>query len=276
VISSSMTCPLLITATLEVSCSDGVKLSYSRDRILRHMEGVVAWLQDSRFREIVFVKNCALKILSEVLVKAAEAYGKRLEFVQVDASRPTAWQGKGYDEGDMVRKALQSSAVLASAERFCKVTGKLFYECDPLFEVHDRQGIIYMERVYPAGRLIGFRKLLGVFYRSRRLAWVLPFLKKSLGVPWLVVKAASDYHVDTRFYHVSKKFYCSNLLESHKRVQDALGYPLEAAFYDELKNSLECSFLMKRPKNYGHSEIINSFPEIICREAMELSQAIIK
>ena len=273
-----MTCPLLITATLEVSCSAGVKLSDTRERVLRHMEGLVAWLQDSRFREIVFVKNCALKIRSEVLVKAAEAYGKRLEFVQVDASQYTARQGKGFGEGEMVAKALEQSMMLCAAERFCKVTGKLFYQQDPLFEIHGREGMFHMERVYPSGRLVGLRQHLGIFYRSRRLAKVLPFLHERLRVPWSLVAAASEFWIDTRFYYVSKQVYRERLMSSHERVHDALGYSLEAAFYDDLSGSSECGFLTKNPIIYGCSGTLGTvaaeLPEDIRREAQELAKKI--
>ena len=274
-----MTCPLLITATFEVSGSAGVKLSDPRERVLRHMEGLVAWLRDARFGQIVFVKNCKLKIRPEVLVQAAEAHGKRLEFLQVDASPRTVRQGKGYGEGDMVGKALERSAVLVAAESFCKVTGKLFYEQDPLFETHGREGMFHMERVYPSGRLVGLRRRLGIFYRTRRLAWVPPFLHESLAVPWSLVAAASDYWVDTRFYHVSKRVYRERLVASHKRVHDALGYSLEAAFYDDLCGSSECGFLMKSPIIRGCSGTLGTvaaeFSEDIRSEARELAEAVL-
>lgn len=274
-----MTCPLLITATLEASVSLEVKLTDTRERVMRHMEGLVAWLRDSRFRDIVFVKNCALKIRPDVLGKAAEAHGKRLEFVQVAASPCTIRQGKGYGEGDMVAKALESSVVLADVGSFCKVTGKLFYERNPLFEMHGRDGMFHIERVYPSGRLVGMRRWLGFFYRSRRLAWVLPFLHERVGVPWSLVAVATDYWVDTRFYHVSKRIYRERLMDSHKRVHDALGYSLEAAFYDDLRSSSECGFLMKNPIIRGcsgtHGTVAAEFSEDIRREALELSEAII-
>lgn len=274
-----MTCPLLITASLEVSGCSQVKLSDTRERVLRHMEGLVAWLWDERFGQIVLVKNCALKIRSEMLVKAAEAHGKRLEFVQVDASPRTARQGKGYGEGDMVGKALESSAVLVAAESFCKVTGKLFYEHNPLFETHGREGMFHMERVYPSGKLVGLRRLLGIFYRTRRLAWFLPFLNESLAVPWSLVAAAPDYWVDTRFYHVSKRVYRERLAASHERVHDALGYSLEAAFHDDLRGSSECGFLMKSPIIRECAGTLGAmaaeFSEDISREARELSEAVL-
>ena len=274
-----MNCPLLIIATLEVSESAGVKLSDTRERVLRHMEGLVAWLRDGRFGELVFVKNCALKIRPEVLEQAAEAHGKRLEFVQVDASPRTALQGKGYGEGDMVRKALEGSSTLAAAEGFCKVTGKLFYQQDSLFEMRGRGGMFHMERVYPSGRLVGLRQWLGIFYRSRRLAWVLPFLHKRLRVPWSLVAAASEFWVDTRFYHVSKRVYHERLISSHERVHDALGYSLEAAFYDDLSSSSECGFLTTNPIIYGCSGTLGTvaaeFPEDIRGEAEEWAKKII-
>jgi hypothetical protein len=138
--------------------------------------------------------------------------------------------------------------------------------------------MFHMERVYPSGRLVGLRRRLGIFYRARRLAGMLPFLHERVGMPWSLVAAAADYWVDTRFYHVSKRVYRERLMASHERVHDALGYSLEAAFYDDLRNSSECGFLMKSPIIRGYSGTLGTvaaeFSEDIRREARELAEGV--
>jgi hypothetical protein len=187
------------------------------------MEGLVAWMRDPRFKEIVFVKNCSLEIRHGILEKAAEAYGKRLEVLQVGSSPLTLQRGKGFGEGDMVRQTLEKSLILAHAQSFCKVTGKLFYERDALFEMHGRSGMFHVVSAQAAGLLVGLRRRLGVFYRSRHISGWLPFLHKNFGLPWSLLAAAPEYWIDTRFHHVSKKVYRERLLASHLRVHDAMG-----------------------------------------------------
>jgi hypothetical protein len=85
---------LLITAAFDVGETPHVKLRDTRQRVLHHMEGLLAWLESSDFRQIVFAKNCGTKIPASVLCETAAAFGKELEFLEIPSSKLTARQGK--------------------------------------------------------------------------------------------------------------------------------------------------------------------------------------
>lgn len=49
--------PLLITAAFNVGETPHVKLRDTRQRVLHHMEGLLAWLEGAEFGPIVFAKS---------------------------------------------------------------------------------------------------------------------------------------------------------------------------------------------------------------------------
>ncbi len=103
--------PLLITAAFDVGETPHVKLRDTRQRVLHHMEGLLAWLESADFCQIVFAKNCGTKIQERVLCETAAAFGKELEFLQIPSSKLTARQGKGFGEGEIVGGALERSGL---------------------------------------------------------------------------------------------------------------------------------------------------------------------
>jgi hypothetical protein len=202
------------------------------------MEGLLAWLEDPEIKRIVFVKNCGLRIRPEVLVNAASSHGKELEFLQVNSSPRTVIQGKGYGEGDLIRQALERSTALQEADAFMKVTGKLYA---PGWEkVFSGSGDGEFYESVPHGKPLAhliLRLWTRPFYQHEAGSRLMGFLKRRLRVPWEVVAATPRGWIDTRMYRVNKEFYRENLLGSHRRVQDALNYTLENAFFDDLKPS---------------------------------------
>jgi hypothetical protein len=215
-----------------------VALRDVHERTLRHMEGLLAWLKDPGISRIVFAKNCRPQIREEVLMESARTHGKELEFLQVDSSPRTALQGKGFGEGDLIRQALERSTTLQEANAFMKVTGKLYA---PGWEkVFSGSGDGEFYESVPHGKPLShliLRLWTRPFYQHEAGSRLMGFLKRSLRVPWEVVAATPRGWIDTRMYRVNKEFYRENFLGSHRRVQDALNYTLENAFFDDLKPS---------------------------------------
>ena len=271
----SATEPLLITATFEVANPQDVRLRDSRERLVRHMEGVLAWMGDPFFSELVLAKNCALPVKVEPLRKVAEAHGKRLEFVQVEASRLTRERGKGFGEGEMIRQALMKSEVLGRARGFCKATGKLFLRDADRFYAKAGRAVFHKCHAPRCGALVFWRCMLGVFYRSRRWHRLLPWMHRQARVPWSLVAAAPREWIDTRFYRISKELYLERFLGSYERVDDALGYSLEAAFADDAAGLSDCALVKSEPIVLGysgtHGTAAAEFPEDIRRDARELA-----
>jgi len=243
------------------------------------MEGLVAWLRDPYFHEIVLAKNCAIPVDAIALRMAAEAHGKRLEFVQVEGSPLTERRGKGFGEGDMIREVLQKSEVLRGAAGFCKATGKLYLRDAAAFYGSPGGGVFFKTAAPACGALVFWRGLICGMYRSKRFHRVLPWLHRRVGIPWSLVAAAPREWIDTRFYKVSREGYERRFADSYERVDDALGYSLEAAFADDAEGCADCTFVMEAPIVYGYSGTLGTaaaeFSEEIRREAGELTARIL-
>jgi hypothetical protein len=227
--------PLLITAALDAGRTPYVALSSTQERTIAHLEGLLAWLKAPSVRAIVFAKNCGARIRPEVLSQVAASDGKELEFMQVESSPRTVFQGKGYGEGDMIRQTLEKSQTLRKASDFIKITGKLFHpQADTIFSGQG-DGEFFVCTTFDSRNISPIRKRVSPLYRGERGSLVLAFLKRRVRVPWGWVAASPDAVVDTRFYRVKRDFYGHILENSYRRVQDALGYTLERAFWDDLQ-----------------------------------------
>ncbi len=267
--------PLLITASLDVGKTPFVALSATSDRIEAHMQGLLSWLRDPSIERVVFAKNCEARIRSEVLVETARNYGKELEFVQVSGSKRTMILGKGYGEGDLIRQALEKSELLKGADDFIKVTGKLFCPGARGIFSGEGEGEFFVSREFSAQSINAIRKKLSPLYGSKRGSEALGFLKRRMKIPWGIVASAPGGLVDTRLYRVNKAFYLRSLGQSYRRVQDALGYTLERAFYDDLMGHTSSLRILEiSPVIIGTSGSLGTtageFPEVICAEARDL------
>jgi hypothetical protein len=196
------------------------------------MEGLLAWLKDPGIQRVVFAKNCSLKIREDVLLKVAREHSKELEFLQLNSSPRTALQGKGFGEGHMIQQVLDKSTIMRDSEEFIKVTGKLYAPGWEKVFCGSGKGEFY-ESVPLANRET-LNLWTRQFYLNEGGSRLMGFLKRRMRVPWGIVAATPRGWIDTRIYRVNRLFYTENLREAHKRVQDALNYTLENAFFDEL------------------------------------------
>jgi hypothetical protein len=268
--------PLLITASLDAGNTPYVGLSATSDRTEAHMQGLLAWLGDPSTEKVVFAKNCSARIRSEVLLATARNYGKELEFVQVDSSKRTVIQGKGYGEGDLIRQALEKSDLLKGADDFIKVTGKLFCPGTGGIFSGEGEGEFFVSRHVPKEDFMAIRRMLSPLYKSQRGSRALGFLKRRMRIPWGLVASAPGALVDTRLYRVNRDFSRDVLGHSYRRVQDGLGYTLERAFHDDLMGrSSSVRMLEISPAIIGTSgsmgTMAGEFPEEIRLEARELA-----
>jgi len=247
-----MNSPLLITATFDAGRTPQVALNCAEDRLIKHLEGLLAWLRDPRFSRIVLAKNCKFPIRTGILEKVAAAYGKELEILQVSDSPKTCLQGKGYGEGDLIRQALEKSEILRTSNDFFKITGKLYaLKSEAIFN-GEGEGEFYLSSSNPKNTSAVTRRVIAPLYGSSEGCRILAFLRRWLRIPWGLVAACPSGWIDTRFYRVRRDFYLETLLRSHERVQDALGYTLENAFFDDLQNK-SVRFIAQQPIIIGTS-----------------------
>jgi hypothetical protein len=273
-----MNLPLLITACLDPGRTPQVALSDIRERTLRHMEGLIAWLREPWVRQIVFAKNCGTSVRQQILIETASRYGKELEFVQVPSSSRTAIQGKGYGEGDLICQALDKSEVLRTSRDFIKVTGKLFLPCARTVFDGKREGEFFVITPTPSpADVFPTRRMLNPLYRYSRMGRGLAWLR-TFRVPWECLAACPAALVDTRCYRVETRFYREHLLRTHERVQDALGYNLEHAFFDDLEGASPRR-IPQPPVIIGVSGTLGSsagtFPEEVTGEAYDLTEQLL-
>jgi hypothetical protein len=269
--------PLLITASLDAGSTPQVALSDVHERTFRHMEGLVGWLKEPGVEKVVFAKNCSLAIRSEVLTQFAASHGKELEFVQVASSSRTSIQGKGYGEGDLIRQALDKSEVLRASRDFVKVTGKLFMPNAASVFRGEGDGEFF-DIGNGATKMFSTRILLKSFYRSVTLGRALAALRKCR-MPWELIAAVPSGWIDTRCYRVGVDFYRCQLLHTHERVQDALGYTLENAFFDDIHDAQSTRMINSEPVIVGASGTLGTYAGSFSKEnqleAREISQRLL-
>jgi len=245
--------PLLITAAFDVGETPHVKLRDTRQRVLHHMEGLLAWLESSVFRQIVFAKNCGIKIQERLLCETAAAFGKEVEFLEIPCSKLTARQGKGFGEGEIVGGALERSGLLGKAPYFAKSTGKLFLKNHELLLADKWRARCFRCAAPNRGNSSSWYRLVNKLHQSEVGSRCLADMHRLLRVPWFFICARPQCWVDTRFYVCERDFYLSNLSRSHRRVQDRLGYSLEASFYDDLQRVEGVGWIDEMPLVYGTS-----------------------
>lgn len=271
--------PLLITASFDTGRTPHVALRDVQKRVEHYMEGLLAWLKDPLFDSIVFTKNCSTRICESVLYEAAEAHGKNFELLQVASSALTEVRGKGYGEGHLISQALVASKFLQETDTFCKSTGKLFL-CDAAnYFSNPAMGVFFTTPVSRTGHLWAWRRFIVFLYRSVRGATLLAKFYRNYHIPWSFVAAAPRGWIDTRFYQVKKEFYEKKIRSSYLRVQDALGYSLEAAYFDDLFTESEVSILDQNPNILGTSGTLGTtggfFPQDIQKEARSLASKLV-
>jgi len=271
--------PLLITASLDPGNTPQVALRGGQVRTIRYMEGLIAWLRDSSIQQIVFAKNCGLQIRSKLLKEVASSYGKELEFIQVQSSVRTVYQGKGFGEGDIINQALRQSEILRVAEDFIKITGKLYAPASENIFSGKAPGEFYLGFNESAENVPWSRSLITTLYKNPRGANFLGFLRRGVRVPWGMIAATPSGWIDTRFYRVTRNLYMESLLHSHERVQDSLGYTLENAFHDDLGYMQGIRMIQATPIIIGTSGTLGTtaaeFAPEIRMEAKELAGRLI-
>lgn len=121
---------LLLTSTIEVHHPEFLRPHGRLDTAVRLRDYATAlefWLTAQRsMRDIVFVDNSGhpLDALQAVVDRHRPA-GKRVELLSFRTEGYSAVRGRSYGELDILRTALERSALLREATRFAKVTGRV-------------------------------------------------------------------------------------------------------------------------------------------------------
>jgi hypothetical protein len=122
---------LVLTSTIRVDHPEflrpGGRLD-TQQRLDDYTSALEAWItrQDS-LRDIVLLDNSGYPLDAlQQLVDRHAAFGKRVELISFRTEGYSASKGRSYGELDILREALRCSALLAEADVFAKVTGRVF------------------------------------------------------------------------------------------------------------------------------------------------------
>lgn len=175
-----MRTPLVLTATIHPRAVPHMVLRNPAERWRQYRAALSFWLTRPGLREYVFCENSGAAVDYQPLLALAKAYGKTLELVLFDDNAAAQRYGKGYGEGDLLARAWAHSALLAGADGFYKVTGRLI--------------VLNFDRIERVAR--------------RRPA---VFANRFLG--------QADW-VDTRFFKVSAPLFRERLQDAHRSVTE--------------------------------------------------------
>ena len=188
--------PLLLTSSV-IAHDQGVRLKNPQERERLAMESVLQWRAISPDTPLVLcdASNFDFQPLIAHLPNAHQI--ECLSF-QNDIAAVREF-GRGYGEGEIVRYAIEHSALIQSAGGFAKCTSKLwvgnFAEC-----MQQWNGDLLLKAVFTN-----------------------PF------TPW---KPTTLAYVDTRFYAASVATYRRLFLDAHRAVRAQQGHSLEECFKD--------------------------------------------
>jgi len=127
---------LLLTATIQVDHPEFLRPGGRLDARLRLQDYCTAlefWITGQRtMRDIVFVENSGYPLDAlQAIVDLHQSAGKRVELISCRTAGYSPVRGRSYGELDIMRTALERSALLKNAAGFAKVTGRV---CIPNFD----------------------------------------------------------------------------------------------------------------------------------------------
>lgn len=236
---------LLMTGSITPGKTRDVAIQNSDDRLFQYITSLLAWIELTDVKNIVFCENTNCKYDFSNLVEIALKKGKNLEVLIFNGNVKAQKYGKGYGEGEIVKHAILNSKYLNEETNFYKITGRLFIKnFNEIQSQHQYIKNIFQYPGFPADRdpflkmVTQNKKTLMENYRSvARFLYV--FFGRGKG------RGPHDYskHISTVFYKSNIYFFKKNLLNSYKRVNEGKSYILEHIFYEDILNKDFSPFL---------------------------------
>lgn len=191
---------LLVTAAINIE-NKNVPFTkiVSKNYRIEQYENALDWLIENtpNLDGIVFCDNTNFLLQNANIIEKADRYKKKLEVMAFQSDyESVVKQGKGYGEGEIIKFALQNSKLLAEADNFYKLTGRLIVKNLNKVISESSKYINYFI-VHPA-------------------------------------EFSGSALVSTVFYKVNVDFYRKNLIDTYKKVDDLNGVYLEKLFYNVL------------------------------------------
>jgi hypothetical protein len=208
--------PVLLTSSV-VAHDKGVRLQDPKERARLALESIQQWRAIAPRNPLVLCDGSGFDFSPLVSVMPGTGPVECISFYNdIDKVKQ---HGRGYGEGEIVRHAVEHSALIRSADCFAKCTSKLWVEN---FSTCMQQwdGRLLMKAVFDH---------VFSLHKPTRLAYI-----------------------DTRFYAMSVASYREYFLHAHEAIRAQEGYGLEESFRDIfLVKQLQGCLMSPPPVIYG-------------------------
>ena len=180
-------------------------LTDAGEREKQYIDSIIFFIEHGPVRKIIVCDNSGYTY-PKSLQDLAQIHQKELELLSFKGSSDlVSAYGKGYGEGEILEFILSNSVLMAQAEGFLKVTGRL--------------------------KLVNISELLQKINFSENY-----FMPISLLRPHFMMPEAVRRCVDVRVYYTTKDFFKQHLLFAYKNVRDENTFFLEHAYHKALEN----------------------------------------
>ena len=199
--------PILITSSI-TPYDKGVKLADPQQRLFHALESITQWIRVAPGSSFVLCDGSNFDFQPIVRERFPDIEIESLSFENDQAKIIT--HGRGYGEGEIVKFALNHSALLHTSDAFAKCSSKLWVENYAECINHWRGNCLFS----------------GVFKNAFSLS-----------------KRIEMVQVDTRFYIVDSDFYLKNFIDAHWQIGNSPGFGLEDSFFQILQTMHQHPYL---------------------------------
>jgi len=203
--------PILITSSITPH-DKGVKLADPQQRLFHAIESITQWIRVAPASSFVLCDGSSFDFQPIVRERFPDTEIECLSFENDQAKIIT--HGRGYGEGEIVKFALNHSALLRRSDAFAKCSSKLWVENYDECLSQWRRNCLFS----------------GVFKNTFSLS-----------------KRIEMVQVDTRFYVVDPDFYLKNFIDAHWQIGKSPGFGLEDCFFQRLQTIHESRYLFSGP-----------------------------
>jgi hypothetical protein len=191
----SVSIPILLTATIRPHFSIGNLMQDWSIREAQYYDALLHVIMSSRAGQIIIFAENSGSITERFhdLLALAKQYGAILELLDLSAPQSVS-RGKGWCEGDLMRKAVNSSEFLKGSIGFVKLTGRL--------KIPNQKGFIDSVESMVDRKPVNF----------------------------IAQTKIVDRQMATQFFYVSSFFYNKYLVDAHYKVDDLSGVYLEHVY----------------------------------------------
>jgi len=208
-----------MTATIDTRGMAELSVSDTTERERQYLETFAFYLESGWSNKIVFIENSGYNLTK--FYECTHKYPKvKTELISCNMNDFPRELGKSYGEMLLLDYVFDHSKLVASNDRFIKVTGRFpFLNLDKLLREAER-----------------------------RLPWVLFCDTKDHPIYDWLRNGWNGHAADTRFFVVTKDFYRKHFYGAYKQLNDSEGLLVEGLFFRVIKSQYQKEKIIRRFK----------------------------